>query len=79
MQDRILLTTAKSFLLSCVNYHQHNKHQIIYQCDKIMSVKGLGSNWEDVVTVPCAYAILIIQIKKEQKVRGNAFMKIPGE
>lgn len=44
-----------------------------------MSVKGLGSNWEDVVTVPCAYAILIIQIKKEQKVRGNAFMKIPGE
>lgn len=44
-----------------------------------MSVWGVGSNWEDVVTVPCAQAILIIQKKKEEKVGGNVFVKIPGE
>lgn len=30
-----------------------------------MSVEGLGSNWEDVVTVP--YTIIILQKKKEEK------------
>jgi len=42
-------------------------------------VWGVGSNWKDVVTVPRADAILIIQKKIEEKVGGNVFIKISGE
>lgn len=41
--------------------------------------QGVGSNWEGVMTALCAYAIIITQEKKEEKVGRNVPIKIPGE